>query len=121
MFQSRKQKDRLLLERQEATRIIDASTNLFSRLLAIDLVNDSYEYLKREGLDDSLPTDGKFSDLRSYWKDVANDSDIERLCELNDIETLREHLLPGIPYLQCEYRVMRGGAMAAGLHALHRP
>lgn len=108
VFQSRKQKDRLLLERQEATRIIDASTNLFSRLLAIDLVNDSYEYLKREGLDDSLPTDGKFSDLRSYWKDVANDSDIERLCELNDIETLREHLLPGIPYLQCEYRVMRG-------------
>lgn len=94
VFQSRKQKDRLLLERQEATRIIDASTNLFSRLLAIDLVNDSYEYLKREGLDDSLPTDGKFSDLRSYWKDVANDSDIERLCELNDIETLREHLCP---------------------------
>ena len=108
VFQSRKQKDRLLLERQEATRIIDASTNLFSRLLAIDLVNDSYEYLKREGLDDSLPTDGKFSDLRSYWRDMANDSDIERLCELDDIETLREHLLPGIPYLQCEYRVMRG-------------
>ena len=108
VFQSRKQKDRLLLERQEATRIIDASTNLFSRLLAIDLVNDSYEYLKREGLDDSLPTDGKFSDLRSYWRGVANDSDIERLCELDDIETLREHLLPGIPYLQCEYRVMRG-------------
>jgi len=108
VFQSRKQKDRLLLERQEATRIIDASTNLFSRLLAIDLVNDSYEYLKREGLDDSLPTDGKFSDLRSYWKRVASDSDIERLCELEDIETLRERLQPGVPYLQCEYRVMRG-------------
>lgn len=105
VFQSRKQKDRLLLERQEATRIIDASTNLFSRLLAIDLVNDSYEYLKREGLDDALPTDGKFSDLREYWRRMANDNDIERLCELNDIETLREHLLPGVPYLQCEYRV----------------
>ncbi len=108
VFQSRKQKDRLLLERQEATRIIDASTNLFSRLLAIDLVNDSYEYLKREGLDDSLPTDGKFSDLRSYWRGVANDTDIERLCELEDIGTLRERLQPGVPYLQCEYRVMRG-------------
>lgn len=105
VFQSRKQKDRLLLERQEATRIIDASTNLFSRLLAIDLVNDSYEYFKREGLDDALPTDGKFSDLREYWRRMANDNDIERLCELNDIETLREHLLPGVPYLQCEYRV----------------
>ena len=71
-------------------------------------MNDSYEYLKREGLDDSLPTDGKFSDLRSYWRGVANDTDIERLCELEDIETLRERLQPGVPYLQCEYRVMRG-------------
>ena len=47
-------------------------------------------------------------DLRSYWKHMANDSDVERLCELGDIETLRERLQPGIPYLQYEYRVMRG-------------
>ena len=59
-------------------------------------------------MDDSLPTDGKFSDLRSYWRGVANDTDIERLCELEDIGTLRERLQPGVPYLQCEYRVMRG-------------
>ena len=103
--QSRRQKERLLLERQEATRIIDASTNLFDRLLSVDLVNDSYEYLKREGLDDALPTHGKFSDLREYWKRSTNESDVERLCELNDIDTLRERLLPGVPYIQCEYRV----------------
>lgn len=107
VLQSRRQKDRLLLERQRATRIIDASTNLFNRLLAIDLANDSYEYLKRVGLDDSLPTRGRFSDLCTFWKDAANDNDIAPLLGLSDVEELKANLTPDVPYLQCEYRVSR--------------
>ena len=111
VLQSRKQKDRLLLERQEATRIIDASTNLFNRLLTIDLANDSYEYLKRVGLDDSLPTRGRFSDLCAFWKDAANDNDndIASLLELSDVDNLKANLTPDVPYLQCEYRVSCNG------------
>ena len=109
VIQSRKQKDQLLLERQEATRIIDASTNLFSRLLTIDLADNSYEYLKRVGLDDSLPTRGKFSDLCTFWKDTASENDIAPLLELSDVETLKASLTPDVPYLQCEYRVSHNG------------
>lgn len=107
MLQARRQKDRLLLERQEATRIIDASTNLFSRMLSVNLATDSYEYLKSEGIDTSLPTHGRYSDLCAYWNSHVDTSSGERIGGFVDAQTLREQLGRDVPYLQSEYRIER--------------
>ena len=41
-MQARRENQELLLERQEATRIIDASTNLFDSLFTVDLEKHTY-------------------------------------------------------------------------------
>ncbi len=109
MLQARKQKDQLLLERQEATRIIDASTNLFSRLLAVDLVAGTYQYLKSDGLDSAMGTGGRYTDLLAFWVDSVNPEDRSQAIAALDPQVLRRDLRPEVPYLQKEYRTSRDG------------
>lgn len=109
MLQARKQKDQLLLERQEATRIIDASTNLFNRLLSVNLTDGTYQYLKRSGLDSGISSSGSFDKLREFWLEMVNPQDISLATEALDPDVLRRDLVLGIPYLQHEYRVNRDG------------
>ncbi|MCI9129592.1 MAG: response regulator [Eggerthellaceae bacterium] len=107
VVQSRKQNKELLLERQAATRIIDASTNLFSRLLLVDLEDDEYEYLKAYQLDSNVPVRGKYSELRKFWESTAADSDRDTVIQYSSPDFLRDELKPGVPFLQYEYRSHR--------------
>ncbi len=112
MLQARRQKEQLLLERQEATRIIDASTNLFSRLLSIDLVDGTYEYLKSNGLGGNLSSRGTYDELKEYWRSTRVMKEAEGEAEVLDVldqDTLQECLIPGVPYLQHEYLTQSGG------------
>ncbi len=112
VLQARRQRRQLLLERQDATRIIDASTNLFSRLLSVDLVNDGYEYLKSDERVEGLPVQGSYRELRQRWLDTVASQDVETVQRATDPNTLRAELVPGVPFYQYEYRSERDGAEA---------
>ena len=58
VMENRRQKAKLVLEKQEMRDIVDSTSQLFSRFILVDLKNDSYEYLKsdireREEADDA--------------------------------------------------------------------
>ncbi len=108
-MQSRRENKELLLERQEATRIIDASTNLFSSLLSVDLVHGTYEFLKNDNARTDLPTTGKTSELRAYFERVigassASNDDIVFL----SVDEVKKALLPGTPFVQEEWHTSDG-------------
>lgn len=105
MIQARRENKELLLERQEATRIIDASTNLFNSLFTVDLVKGTYEFLKNDNTTLGLPASGKSSDLRAFFDQIID------LSTLNDEEhatmnpqVIKETLRPGTRFIQTEWR-----------------
>ena len=104
LLQSRRENKELLLERQEATRIIDASTNLFSSLLSVDLVHGTYEFLKNDNTNNTLPTSGKTSELRAYFERVLGSRNAagDEVVFLS-VDQVREALLPGTPFVQEEW------------------
>lgn len=106
LIQARRQSAQLLMEKQQATRIVDASTNLFQRLATLDLNAGTYEYLKAAGLHDELPHSGSLSSFESYWVDRAIDEeDRESLRKAISAESVKEALTENVPYLQYEYRI----------------
>lgn len=103
LLQARKRNTELLLERQEATRIIDASTNLYNSLLSIDLVNKTYESLKNDDALGELPAEGSYELLCKFFESAmekSNESSDELV--FLDIEDVREALAPGVAFLQQE-------------------
>lgn len=102
IVQSRKENRELLLERQEATRIIDASTNLFSNMISVDLIKGTYELLKSDTATDRLPSEGKGSDLRRYFESVVDLSESPRAVALMTADKVKEALPPGITFIQEE-------------------
>lgn len=109
--QSRRQQKRLLFERQKATRIIDASTNLFTGLISVDLIGETYEYLKGDCMNGEIAPVGTFQSLYDYWIDTASDQDSSDLKELVSIENIRHELSQDIPYIQFEFRAHRKGEL----------
>ena len=104
-IQSRRENKELLLERQEATRIIDASTNLFNSLFSVDLVGGTYEFLKNDNTKSKLPPSGSSSDLRAYFDHVidlsaTNAEDHQTFT----IAAIKEALQPGVRFVQTEWR-----------------
>ncbi len=103
LLQARKRNTELLLERQEATRIIDASTNLYNSLLSIDLVNKTYESLKNDDALGELPAEGSYALLCKFFEgamEKSNDSSDELV--FLDIATVQNALAPGVAFLQQE-------------------
>ncbi len=111
MAQARRKNKELLLERQEATRIIDASTNLFNSLVSVDLVRGTYEYLKNDDDQETLPSNGTYAQLRAYLESIAagGEEEADALVFL-DPSAVREALRPGTPFIQQEWKAQRNGA-----------
>ncbi len=111
LVQARQQKQQLLLENKEATRIIDASTNLFKRFVVIDLEANTYEYLKADDVRDDLPPQGSFDAFCDYWSSrVSEGEDAETLMKAISPDSIRESLTEDVPFLQYEYRIIQDGA-----------
>ena len=102
MVQSRKKNKRLLLERQAATRIIDASTNLFSSMLSIDLVNKTYEYLKSSGTRDDLPAEGSYEQLRAFFEEAVEPGESGEPLAILDLQEMKRLLPKDVPFFQQE-------------------
>lgn len=102
VMQSRKENEALLLERQEATRIIDASTNLFTNLISVDLVNGTYEMLKNDYATDELPSRGKSSCLRTYFEKVTDLTVSPEAFSFMSLDKVREALPPDVSFVQEE-------------------
>ncbi len=106
LVQARRQSVQLLMEKQQATRIVDASTNLFQRLAMLDLEDGTYEYLKASGLLGKLPHEGDLATFEEFWIARAiEDEDREALRMAIDPDLIRKELVDGVPYLQSEYRI----------------
>ncbi len=105
MVQSRKRQNVLLLERQEATRIIDASTNLFHSLLEVNLVENSYQYLKDEENLRNLPNSGSFDFLRNTLAKSANEEYTDVVLKSLDPDHIKRELKSGDPFYQFEYHI----------------
>lgn len=105
MVQSRKRQNVLLLERQEATRIIDVSTNLFHSLLEVNLVENSYQYLKDEENLRNLPNSGSFDFLRNTLAKSTNEEYTDVVLKSLDPDHIKRELKSGDPFYQFEYHI----------------
>ena len=114
LVENRRQKSKLVMEKQEIRDIVDSTSQLFSSFVLVDLKNDSYEYLKSEfqgnkktddgGSGEAPPQSGIYSKLQEYWnaRIIQEDEHMQNRFTANSIQT---HLTKDIPYLQYEYRV----------------
>ena len=115
LLDNRRQKAKLVLEKQEMRQIVESTCQLFSRFVLVDMKNDAYEYLKGgamqgEGPDDTgsgdapAPT-GAYSQLHQYWdaRVIAEDASVHNYLA---IPAIRQNLTEDTAYLQYEYRVM---------------
>ena len=114
VMENRRQKAKLVMEKQEMRDIVDSTSQLFSRFILVDLKNDSYEYLKsdfreREKADDAGSGEiflqkGAYSQLRNYWNARVAQED-EQIRKQFAISAIQQNLKEDISYLQYEYRV----------------
>ena len=109
ILENRKQKAKLVLEKQEMRDIVDCTSQLFNRFVLVNLQNDSYEYLK---IDDREPDDpemglsqkGIYSQLWRYWNRRSIQDDAHVRDHLT-ISAIQQNLTEDTPFLQYEYRV----------------
>ncbi len=109
IFKNTTQKRRLVSEKQEMSRIVEAVPQLFTRFALVDYENDTYEYL--EGKKSAAPEKGNYSDLiryldAQYIDDSEND---EKMSTVISREYVQEHLTEDVPYLQFEYQIDMNG------------
>ena len=102
LVQTMRQRRKLLSESAHVTSIVNSSLALFQRFAVIDLVANTYEYLKDEGIKDDLPRNGEYHMFRYYWQTrFCDDEEAERMKTELTPEHIREHLT----YLHFEYRL----------------
>lgn len=105
--QSRRQREVLLFERQEATRIIDASTELFYSMLEIDLQDNTYNFLKTDNSLD-IPSSGDLTAFLAALAESGKDEyDKIALREMSP-ENMKKKLSESIFY-QFEYKTNDSG------------
>ena len=114
VMENKRQKAKLVMEKQEMRDIIDSTSQLFSRFVLVDLKNDSYEYLKSDirecgeaddvGSGEELLQKGIYSQLRNYWdaRVIQEDEHVRNQLTINAIQ---QNLTEDTTYLQYEYRV----------------
>lgn len=114
IMENRRQKAKLVMEKQEMRDIVDSTSQLFSNFILADLKNDSYEYLKKDireceeaddiGSVEEFPQKGIYSQLRNYWDARAIQED-EHIRNQLSISAIQQNLTEDTTYLQYEYRV----------------
>ena len=112
IIENRRQKSKLVMEKQAMRDIVDSTSQLFSSFVLADLKNDTYEYLKSDPREHSgtdgvnaakeLPVKGKYSQLRNYW-DARIYQEDTHIRDQFTISAIRKHLTKDIPYLQYEH------------------
>ena len=115
LVENRKQKAKLILEKQEMREIVESTSQLFSRFVLVDLKHDTYEYLKSEPLKGEevkgistgkvLAQKGTYSLLRDYWDSRVVEED-EPVRNQLTIDSIRKNLTEDTSYLQYEYRTV---------------
>ena len=114
VMENRKQKARLVMEKQEMREIVESTSRLFNRFVLVNLQDDSYEYLKSDlhaagkaggdGDEDVLSGKGAYSWLRDYWNKRVVQEDAQIRNQLS-ISAIQQNLTEDTPFLQYEYRV----------------
>ena len=114
VMENRRQKAKLVMEKQEMRDIVDSTSQLFSRFVLVDLKNDTYEYLKSDirergeadhvGTGEELLQKGIYSQLRNYW-DARVVQEDEHVRNQLTISSIQQNLTEDTPFLQYEYRV----------------
>lgn len=104
IFWNYKQRKRLVLEKQEMSRIVEGVTQLFSRFVVVDLEKDRYRYL--DELPEGWPKSGVYSELVEYLSPryVKVDSG-ENMGSVITKDYIQRHLNDETPYLQFEYQI----------------
>ncbi len=99
------QRRRLVFEKQEMSRIVDAVPALFTRFALVDYETDTYEYLK--GQEIGLSKTGTYSELVSYLdqKYIAEADNSQKMGTVISQAYVQEHLKEDVPYLQFEYQI----------------
>ncbi len=106
LVQTMRQRRKLISESEHVTSIVYSSLALFQRFAVIDLKNNTYEYLKDEGINDDLPRNGEYHMFRYYWQTrFCDDSEAARMKEELTPEFISEHLTEDVTYLHFEYRL----------------
>ncbi|MGN0425412.1 MAG: ATP-binding protein [Acetatifactor sp.] len=117
VIENRRQKEKLVMEKQKMRDIVDSTSQLFSRFILVDLKKDSYEYLKSDireqgeadvsGSGEELLQKGTYSQLRDYWDTRVLQEDAHVRNQLT-IGAIQQNLTENIPFLQYEYRIQEG-------------
>ena len=106
LVQAVRQRRKLISESEHVTSIVYSSLALFQRFAVIDLANNTYEYLKDEGINDDLPRSGEYHMFRYYWQTrFCDDNEAARMKEELTPEFIAEHLTEDVAYLHFEYRL----------------
>ena len=111
ILENRKQKAKLVLEKQEMRDIVDCTSQLFNSFVLVNLQSDSYEYLRiddRESEDPGmgLSQKGVYSQLWEYWNRRSVQEDVHVRDHLT-IRAIQQNLTEDTPFLQYEYRVQK--------------
>ena len=114
VMENRKQKARLVMEKQEMRDIVDCTSQLFKRFVLVNLNDDSYEYLKSDIVSSPeagggspgvvLLQKGRYTQLWDYWSKRAFQEDKHVRNKLT-ISAIQQSLTEDTPFLQYEYRV----------------
>ncbi len=118
IMENRRQKAKLVMEKQEMRDIVDSTSQLFSSFVIVDLKNDTYEYLKSNiracGEEDDagsvkkLPRKGVYSQFRNYWDSQVVQED-EYIRNQFTISSIQQNLTEDTPFLQFEHRFQEDG------------
>lgn len=116
--ENRRQKTKLVMEKQEMREIVESTSQLFSRFVLVDLKNDSYEYLKSDirewgrtnpaGSGKKLSPKGTYTRLLDYLSSYILRED-EQVCRQFLTSAIQQNLTEDVPFLQYEYRVSEDG------------
>ncbi len=103
------QKEQLVSEKQEISRIVDTVTQLFTRFSLVDFEEGTYEYL--EDKKSSAPEKGNYEDLIRYLdaRYISDDDNGEKMSVIISRDYVQKHLTEDVPYLQYEYQIDMGG------------
>ena len=121
LVQTMRQRRKLLSESAHVTSIVNSSLALFQRFAVIDLVANTYEYLKDEGIKDDLPRNGEYHMFRYYWQTrFCDDEEAERMkTELAGAHSRASDAGHDVSALRVSPEGSRHGrgSLVAGLHA----
>ncbi len=109
VLKNRAQQKKLVSEKQEMSRIVDAVTQLFSRFALVDFRNGTYQYLENKKC--GVAEQGIYEDLIRYLdaRYLTDDGNGTPMSTVISEEYVREHLTEGVPYLQFEYQIEMDG------------